>query len=246
MERYADYDPFAWLYATHWGREYHEQAWRILNKLLFFQLPHGAHVLDLCCGDARLDEVLAANGFHVTGLEGSENMLSFARRRCPQFEFILGDARAFDLPARFDAVISTFDALNHIMSPDELTSAFRCVHASLKPGGYFAFDLNREEAYTLLWSQTFAMVKPDMVSVSQGWYDHELRTAYCDITLFRSMNQSWRRSDFKLTQFCHRDEDVLEGLFAAGFIDAKSYDACIDLGMTGNIGQGRAYYLARK
>ena len=246
MERYSDYDPFAWLYATHWGREYHEQAWRILNKLLFFQLPQGAHVLDLCCGDARLDEVLAANGFHVTGLEGSENMLAFARQRCPQFEFILGDARAFDLPARFDAAISTFDALNHIMSPDELASAFRCVHASLKPGGYFAFDLNREEAYTLLWSQTSAMVKPDMVSVSQGWYDHELRTAYCDITLFRSMNQSWRRSDFKLAQFCHRHEDVLDGLFAAGFIDAKFYDATTDLGMTGNIGEGRTYYLARK
>jgi len=90
------------------------------------------------------------------------------------------------------------------------------------------------------------MVKPDMVSVSQGWYDHELRTAYCDITLFRSMNQSWRRSDFKLSQFCHRQEDVLEGLFAAGFIDAKSYDATTDLGMTGNIGEGRTYYLARK
>jgi len=246
MERYSGYDPFAWLYATHWGREYHEQAWSVLNRLLFHQLPRGARILDVCCGDGRLDQTLAIHGFEITGLDGSENMLAFARERCPQFDFILGDARCFDLPACFDAAISTFDALNHIMSPDELASVFRCVQACLKPGGFFAFDLNREEAYTRLWSQTFALVEPDMVSVSQGWYHRELRIAYCDITLFRLLDESWQRSDFQLAQFCHRDEDVLSGLFAAGFVDAKSYDASEDLGMTGNIGQGRTYYLARK
>ena len=245
-DRYSDYDPFAWLYATRWGREYHEQALRILKKLLLYQAPAGARILDLCCGDARLDELLEADGFHVTGLDGSEEMLRFARERCPQCEFVLGDARWFDMPARFELAISTFDALNHVMSPDELASVFRCVHAALVGGGWFVFDLNREEAYTELWSQTFSIVDPEMASISRGWYDHELRTAHCDITLFRIVEGLWRRSDFHLSQYCHREEHVLDSLFAAGFAEAKAYDAASDLGMSGNIGQGRTYYLARK
>jgi SAM-dependent methyltransferase len=246
MKRYTDYDPFAWLYSTRWGREYHEQAYRILHKLVLYQAPRGARILDLCCGDGRLASVLEQNGFRVTGLDGSEEMLRIARERCPRCEFVLGDARWFETPDKFDIVISTFDALNHVMTPDDLASVCRRVYAALGGGGWFAFDLNREEAYTELWSATSAMVDPEAVSVSRGWYDHEARIAYCDITLFRLLDGAWRRSDFQLAQFCHREQDVLDSLFAAGFVEAKAYDASNDLGMTGNIGQGRTYYLARK
>jgi SAM-dependent methyltransferase len=236
----------AWLYATRWGSEYHEQAYSVLDQLILKQLPRGSTILDLACGDGRLTGVLAANGFRVTGLDISEQMLKFARERNPGIEFVLGDARDFKLPMRFNAVISTFDALNHVKSPDELAQVFRSVEAALKPGGYFAFDLNREEAYTQLWSTTYAIVDPDLVSVSVGHYDAQLRTAWADFTVFRLAEQAWERSDFRMSQYCHREEDVLNSLFAAGFADAEPFDASSDLGMFANIGTGRTYYLARK
>src|SRR5918912_932484 len=101
MRRFDDYDPFAWLYATHWGTEYHEQASTILDKLVLDQLPRGAAVLDLCCGDGRLAQVLDARGFKVVGVDGSQRMLEFARERCPGIEFIAADARTFELPCHF-------------------------------------------------------------------------------------------------------------------------------------------------
>lgn len=246
MGRYNDYDPFAWLYATHWGSEYHEQAWAVLDKLILHQLPRGADILDLCCGDGRLVQVLDLKGFNMAGIDGSDRMLDFARERCPTIDFIAADARSFTHQRRFDAVISTFDALNHVMSPDGLAAVCRCVHDVVKPGGYFAFDLNREQAYTDLWAQTATQVEPDMVSVSVGSWNGQARTAHCDITLFQLCVNHWIRSDFRLSQYCHHEEDVLNSLYAAGFAEAKVFDASEDLGMYGNIGLGRSYYLARR
>lgn len=246
MERYADYDPFAWLYATHWGAEYHEQALAVLNQLILNQLPHGASILDLCCGDGRLTAALHARGFDVVGIDGSERMLEFARSRCPKVPFIAADARTFEIGRRFHLVLSTFDALNHVMTPDGFRSVCRRAYDAVQPGGYFAFDLNREEAYTDLWSQTSAQVEPDMVSVAIGTYSRDGRIADCYITLFRLVADDWQRSDFQLSQFCHREEDVLSSLYAANFATAEVFDASRDLAMWGNIGKGRSYFLARR
>ncbi len=244
--RFTDYDPFAWLYATRWGSEYHEQAYTVLQQLILHQLTPGASILDLCCGDGRLAQVLDFKGFDVMGVDGSERMLEFARERSPRVPFTAGDARTFAVERKVDAVISTFDALNHVMSPDDFAAVCRQVFEALRPAGYFAFDLNREEAYTQLWAQTSAQVEPEMVSLAVGSWDADNRTAHCDITLFRLYVDRWTRSDFRLSEYCHREEDVLSSLYAAGFAEAKAFDASTDLGMWGNIAKGRSYYLARR
>ncbi len=246
MHRFNDYDPFAWLYANHWGSEYHSQAWTVLDQLILRLLQPGSEILDLCCGDGRLAQILDLKGFSVLGIDGSDRMLDFARERCPKLEFLGADARTFELPHPVDAVISTFDALNHVVTKDDFAEVCNRVHTALKPGGYFAFDLNREEAYTTLWAQTSAQVEPDMVSLSVGSYNAELRMAHCDITLFRRCLDQWLRSDFRLSQYCHREQDVLNSLYAAGFVAAEVFDAVTDLGMYGNIGKGRSYFLARR
>ncbi len=246
VRRYTDYDPFAWLYQEHWGREYHEQAYAVLQRLLLDRLPPRASLLDLCCGDGRLTLALANGGYRMTGLDGSARMLQFARRRAPDVEFVLADARAFRFRRRFDAIVSTFDALNHIMSAAELAQVCACAWRALKPGGYLAFDLNRAEAYTDLWSSTTATVEDDNVSVGVGSFDQATGYAMCDITLFHLVKGAWRRSDFRLTQKHHPDQDVFDALSSAGFRAIEARDAALDLGMHGPIGQGRAYYLARK
>jgi SAM-dependent methyltransferase len=243
MKRYADYDPFAWLYTEYWGDEFHSQAAPALDQLILRHLPKRAAVLDLCCGDGRITRQLARRGFVVTGLDGSEKMLAYAKRRLPKAEFLLADARKFRLPARFDAVISTFDSLNHVMTFKDLESVFGNVWACLKPGGLFAFDLNREEAYRELWARTSTGVDREAVSVARGAYDSKRGIATCDVTLFR-FDEGWQRSDFRLTQKYHPEAGVLAALTRAGF-KAETHDA-VTLGMQGDIGVGRTFYLASK
>ena len=243
VRRFSDYDPFAWLYHQYWGREFHAEILPVLDKLLLKRLPPKSDILDLCCGDGRLTHQLVRKGYRVTGLDGSEGMLAFARQKTPRAEFLLADARSFRLPERFDAVISTFDSLNHVMKHEELRAVFGNVFAALRPEGTFVFDLNREEAYKELWARTFATVDPKVVSIARGAYHQYKRLATCDITLFR-MRGGWERSDFRLTQRCHSRSEVTKALRDAGF-SFEVHDAA-KTGMQGDIGSGRDIYVARK
>ena len=245
MRRFTDYDPFAWLYTNYWGEEFHRQAMPVLDRLLLHRLPSKAEILDLCCGDGRITQTLWRRGFRVAGLDGSAEMLTYAKQRTPKAEFYLEDARRFKLPARFDAVISTFDSLNHIMDTDDLAKVFANAHGCLKPGGYFAFDLNREEAYTDMWSRTSTIVDKKAVSVARGTFDAVSKVAVCDVTLLRLDGDCWQRSDFRLKQKLHDHEVVLDALRSLGF-EAEVFDAARDLNMRGDIGEGRDFYLATK
>lgn len=245
MRRYADYDPFAWLYANYWGDDFHREIMPVLDRLILHLLPPKAQLLDLCCGDGRLTRALVKRGYRVVGVDGSERMLTYAKQRAPKAEFYLNDVRRLELPRRFEAVISTFDSLNHIMKTEELQKVFENVFDCLEPGGYFAFDLNREDAYIDLWSRTSTIVDKKIVSIARGTYDSATKVALCEVTLMLLKDGLWERSDFRLSQKLHRSDDVLAALKKIGF-DAQVFDGADDLAMQGDIGTGRDFYLARR
>lgn len=245
MKTNSEYDPFAWLYSRYWGDEFHQQSIRVVDRLLLHRLPPHAAVLDLCCGDGRMSQQLARRGFSVTGLDGSSQMLAFAKQRAPKVSFLLGDARKFKLPQKFEGALSTFDSLNHIRSTRELGAVFRNVFACLKSPGLFGFDLNREDAYYDLWARTSHTVEKDAVSIARGSYNAATKLAHCDVTQFRLGQNHWERSDFRLTQRFHPDSEVVAQLESAGF-SVQRFDAALDLGMKGDIGRGRTFYLGCK
>jgi SAM-dependent methyltransferase len=232
------------LYSNYWAERYHRAAVEPLNAFLFSKLPPRARVLDLCCGEGRLAAWLAQRGFIVTGLDGSERMLTFARQRCPEARFLLADARNFELPPNFHAVVSTFDSLNHVMTTAGLARVFECVWQCLRPGGVFVFDINGEEAYRSRWVKTGSIVTNDLVSVSRGFYFPEKKLAICNITMMLHGSGGWERSDFELYQRCHPRKTVLARLAAAGFETEVHEGASI--GVQGNVGLDREFYVARK
>ena len=141
-QRYTEYDPWAWLYNHTMGVQYCKKQLQPISLLLLSHLPANAHLLDLCCGTGQLMQLLLEQGYQVTGLDGSDAMLHYARQNAPQAQLISGDARHFELPPIFDGVFSTSASLNHMMSLKELKAVFHNVYAALKDGGVFLFDLN--------------------------------------------------------------------------------------------------------
>jgi len=105
-------------------------------------------ILDVGCGTGQLARYFLDHQYRVTGIDLSANMLRHAEENARQYveaglaRFILADASAFKLDARFGLVVSTFDALNHLESEASLRSCFKCVYDVLVSGGYFIFDLN--------------------------------------------------------------------------------------------------------
>ncbi|ERT06768.1 methyltransferase domain protein [Lyngbya aestuarii BL J] len=151
QERYNEYDNWAWLYNTTMGPEYCQNQLQPLEKMLLPHLSKNAEILDLCCGTGHLMKKLCERGYQITGFDGSEEMLEYARQNAPKAQIILGDARSFELPERFDAVFSTSASLNHILELEELKSVFQNVYSSLKQNGIFLFDINHQGQMEKWW-----------------------------------------------------------------------------------------------
>ncbi|MEA5552710.1 class I SAM-dependent methyltransferase [Anabaena cylindrica UHCC 0172] len=182
--RYTDYDPWAWLYDE---SEAHLSSRRLLPKLKQLVLPHlpvEGQILDLCCGTGQLTQTLILKGYQLTGLDGSEKMLHYARKNAPNAKFILGDARLFELPNTFDAVICTDSALNHIMSLEELKSVFHNVYAAMKENTIFFFDLGLEKRYRNIPVNDGELQENYAWSVGET-YNSETKTGTFTITVFQ-------------------------------------------------------------
>ncbi|MFQ5616033.1 MAG: class I SAM-dependent methyltransferase [Anaerolineales bacterium] len=224
MPRYTDYNTFAWVYNQHWGG-FAPLVLPTLKELVLDQLPEGARILDVCCGTGQLAQLLTGQGFQVTGVDGSEEMLHFARQNASAAAFILADARDFDAGTGFDAALSTFDSLNHVMSIEDLTGVFRNVRAALADGGVFVFDLNMDNSFQDRWQGSFGIVEDAYVVVMRNKYNARRMTGYAFVTMLfqdESNPTSWTRTDLTLTQRNYSEEEVRAALMTAGFAGVET------------------------
>ncbi|HZD59471.1 MAG TPA: hypothetical protein VE439_03315, partial [Anaerolineae bacterium] len=161
-------------------------------------------------------------------------------------ELVLADARNFSLTDTYNAAISTYDSLNHIMSIGELATVFQNVRNVLVEDGLFLFDMNVEEGYLVRWQgdRSVSFVEDDNACIARASYDPEEKVGRSDITMFRLEDEVWRRSDVALFQRAYSEGEVRMALSKAGFSGIAAYDAVKDLGIAGNI--GRIFFLAHK
>jgi SAM-dependent methyltransferase len=243
QDRYTDYDNFAWLYNHYWSERLIDQIFGAIQDHLLNKLSPRSHILDVCCGNGHLARKMADSGFQVTGIDGSEPMLRHARENAPGCDFHVCDARGIRFESAFDAVTSTCDSLNHVMSMAELRDVFARVHAALRPGGIFLFDLNTEKGYRDYWTgETGGKTADDHAFVLRLSYDEEVKQGTFAVTLFRLVDGLWQRSDIRLTQQYYPPEEAREELLRSGFADIELYDVEKDLGVDGT---GRVMFVAR-
>lgn len=240
------YDDFAWFYDRYWNEEFHSAAFPILERIWLPAVPRHAHILDACCGSGYLAGLLTGRGYRVTGFDASPAMIELARAHVPAARFVAAEAAAFRARAKFDAAACTFDSVNHILDPAELAEAFHRIAEALKPGAVFAFDVLLEAAYRTDWAENFSIVRDDHVLVMSGsGFDFRTRLAHCHITMFRRIEDEWRRSDVEVRERCYEAREIDAALREAGFTQTVCYDAH-DLGMAGQLGEGRVFYVAGK
>jgi SAM-dependent methyltransferase len=247
MKIYSSYDPFAWIYNRHWGNTFLPVVLPILDNLVLRKLPKNARILDLCCGTGQMTRQLTTLGYRVTGIDGSSEMLGYARENAPGVEFLQADARSFKTPHKYHAVVSVFDSLNHIMSTSELRSVFVQSYKILRSGGLFMFDLNTEAGYFYEWNGDFTIVEDDHVCVVRSTYNQKARTADFDATIFRLKDDNWYRHDVVLYQKCHAPAAVKSALKSAGFTDISTYGFDWQSGVRAlDKDARRAFFLCRK
>ncbi|MEU4061686.1 methyltransferase domain-containing protein [Streptomyces wedmorensis] len=117
--------------------------------------------LDVCCGTgAGLDVLRSVCAGRVTGVDFSTGMLARARAAHPAADLVRADALALPFAPVFDLAVS-FGAFGHFL-PAAQRTLFAQVHASLRPGGTFAFPVVApppvgSRLYWVLWGFDAAM-----------------------------------------------------------------------------------------
>lgn len=106
------------------------------QSIKLLEIPHHAKVIDLCCGTGDLSKIVKKQvpTALVTGIDFSDRMISIAKTRVQEVEFLQGDVT--NLPysdESFDFAIMGF-GLRNILNAEK---AIEEVYRILKSGGYF-------------------------------------------------------------------------------------------------------------
>lgn len=116
-----------------------------LLKLLSKNGIKGGILLDLACGTGSMIPYFREAGYEVIGIDNSPDMLSVASEKTGNDKDVLllcQDMRSLDLYGTIDCAVCSLDSVNHLLTEDDVSSAFRSVSLFLRPGGIFVFDVN--------------------------------------------------------------------------------------------------------
>ncbi len=110
-------------------------------------------LVDLACGTGNTAiPWTGQGGWTVIGVDASPAMLRRARRKSKRVRWYRQDLRELNLKQRADVVTCHFDALDHILVPDDLQRVFVNVEQMLNDGGLFQFDMS-----TAAWFEWLAV-----------------------------------------------------------------------------------------
>jgi SAM-dependent methyltransferase len=105
----------------------------------------GGPVLELGVGTGRIAVPIAAAGVRVVGVDSSEGMLAVAgeqaRHAGVELDLRFGDLRDPPVDEQFALVLIPFRTLLHMQNDADRRAALRAVHARLRQGGRFVFDV---------------------------------------------------------------------------------------------------------
>jgi len=193
---------------------------RVLASIRTFRIPVSS-MMDLACGTGTLALMMARRRWKVFGVDGSAGMIRVAsakraRGRLP-VRFLCQDMRRVRLPERVGLVTCLFDSVNHLLSRRDLLSAFRAVHASLLPGGYFVFDVNNERCYRTVWTQTDVINHRAFTLILRNSYDPVRRLGQVRVTLFERHGSTYVRGDEIVNERWYTDGEIRRLLEQAGF-----------------------------
>ena len=106
-------------------------------------------ILDFGAGTGRISIPLATDGYEVTAIDCSSEMLEELRRKAKDRNLnIEAHLKLTDINTKdFDLAIAIFTVLAYIKTQTELKTLFQNIYNSLKPGGLFMFDIEKRAGY---------------------------------------------------------------------------------------------------
>jgi SAM-dependent methyltransferase len=114
----------------------------------------GHRLLDVGCGTGKSFLPMLERGWDVTACDISPSMLELARAKAGDAARLsVADMRELPIFGEFDLVWALDDAVNYLLSVEEMGDALSAMRANLAPGGLLMFDLNTLQAYRSFFAE---------------------------------------------------------------------------------------------
>jgi SAM-dependent methyltransferase len=182
--------------------------------------------IDLATGTGAAAIEMATRGVHVTGYDRSREMLREARRKSAELgldiEWRIGAMERFEANDPVNLVTCFYDSMNYLLEPELLASCFAAVARSLKPGGWFVFDVNTIGRFETDWNRAtqVAYEDDDLLCLFRSTYDQATHLSPLLLTVFerdRTNRLVWRRWDEEHVERGYPLAQLSGLLHAAGF-----------------------------
>ena len=186
------------------------------------QVPSGARLLDVPCGDGRLSLELARRGHRMTGVDISSDFLAAARegsrREGLEVEWRLSEMRELPWESRFDGAFCAGSSFGFL--GDEGDAAFLAsVARTLKPGARLVIDaVKAAEVVLAQFRPSHEMEVGDIRFAAQNSYDPACGWMDSRYTITRrGLESETREAAHRIYTY----REVVRMLEGAGFEEAR-------------------------
>jgi ubiquinone/menaquinone biosynthesis C-methylase UbiE len=231
------YNEFAEVYANGDYPTLSQAVAEILPKVFeHYKIQKTGKLLDVACGEGSFALSMIKQGWQVTGIDQSDEMLRLANHRAQQakadVQFLKHDMRFLDFSDEFDVATCWFDSLNYMLTADDLQSTFNNIARALKPGGWFLFDMNTTYGLAVKWQKVKCYVQqetPDLLELHRTSYDFEHHKACLKITWFVREGEVWQKFEEKHVERAFSIHEIEDCLEYSGFRVVDKFGSLINL-----------------
>lgn len=218
------YQQFAYLYDELMKDAPYDKWVDFVNKYIAKYEVQGKRLLDLACGTGELSIRLANDGFEVTGVDLSDDMLTVANSKANSIgvniQFYQQNMAELEGLGEFDVVGIFCDSLNYLQSENEVKDTFRSVHTHLTNDGLFMFDVHSiYKMMNIFMNETFTLNEDEISYIWQCFEGEYPYSVEHDLSFFVLDEQSGKydRYDELHVQRTFPIENYKTWLVEAGF-----------------------------
>ena len=229
----AAYDAFAPHYDAFTAHHDYEAWTTTLERMARAQGLRGTRLLDVACGTGKSFLPFLDRGYEVTACDISPAMAERAAAKAGDRARVeVHDMRDLRRLGAFDLVCCLDDAVNYVLSAQELEATLAGLARNLAPGGVVVFDANSLAAYRTFFATTSVVADDGRVLVwdghapadfAPGALAHATLEAIC-----RREDGTWWRERSGHLQRHHPREIVERVLQRAGLQVAAVYGMHLD------------------
>lgn len=247
-----NYQEFARVYDTIMDDTLYD-AWHQFSR---DHLPSHTHdILELACGTGKLSVQFTRDGYAVTGLDLSEEMLTIAYNRALDelddtvgIGFIEGDMRDLSNVGTYDAVTCYSDSICYMPDREAVQEVFDGVWNCLNADGTFIFDVHSVNQIDQVFpGYSYHENEEDFAFMWDSFPGDKAHSITHELTFFvKDADGKFERRDEVHEERTYSIDNYLTMLDNAGFVDVTVFSDFQDVTPTEKDGSARWFFIAKK